>query len=72
MHTTTTLESRETAVQPTTPATQVLDLVIPVYNEEGDLERSGRAVRAYLDHSFPYPARLTIADYASTDGTLAV
>jgi len=50
----------------------VLDLVIPVYNEEAGLERSVRTVRAYLDNCFPYPARLTIADNASTDGTLAI
>jgi putative flippase GtrA len=72
MDTTTTLEPRETAVRPTPPATPVLDLVIPVYNEEVGLERSVRTVRAYLDHSFPYPARLIIADNASTDGTLAI
>jgi len=50
----------------------VLDLVIPVYNEAAGLERSVRTVRAYLDRSFPYSARLTIADNASTDGTLAL
>jgi putative flippase GtrA len=50
----------------------VLDLVIPVYNEVAGLDRSVRAVRAYLDRSFPYSARLTIADNASTDGTLTV
>jgi putative flippase GtrA len=73
MDTTTTLEPRETAVRPTTPnTTPVLDLVIPVYNEEVDLERSVRTVRAYLDDSFPYLARLTIADNASKDGTLAI
>jgi len=54
------------------PGGPVLDLVIPVYNEEAGLERSVRTVRAYLDHCFPYPARLTIADNASTDGTLAI
>ena len=71
MDTTTTLEPRETAVRPT-PTIPVLDLVIPVYNEAVDLERSVRTVRAYLDHSFPYLARLTIADNASTDGTLVI
>ena len=54
------------------PGGPVLDLVIPVYNEEAGLERSVRTVRAYLNHCFPYPARLTIADNASTDGTLAL
>jgi len=54
------------------PGSPVLDLVIPVYNEEAVLERSVRTVRAYLNHCFPYPARLTIADNASTDGTLTI
>ena len=52
--------------------TLVLDLVLPVYNEEADLERAVRTTRAFLDTSFPYRARLTIADNASTDGTLAL
>jgi putative flippase GtrA len=48
----------------------VLDLVIPVYNEVAGLERAVRAVRSFLDTQLPYTARLTIADNASTDGTL--
>ncbi|GAA4641361.1 glycosyltransferase [Gordonia humi] len=50
----------------------VLDIVIPVYNEEDDL---GPAVARLADHlhtHVPYPARITVADNASTDGTLAV
>ncbi|WP_407342872.1 glycosyltransferase [Pengzhenrongella phosphoraccumulans] len=54
------------------PARPVLDLVIPVFNEVAGLEASVRAVRAYLDREFPYSARVTIADNASTDGTFAV
>jgi putative flippase GtrA len=72
MNTTMTLQPRETEEGTTTAVSPVLDLVIPVYNEEAGLERSVRTVRAYLDHAFPYPARLTIADNASTDGTLAI
>jgi putative flippase GtrA len=72
MNTSTTHESRATAVRNIETGSPVLDLVIPVYNEEAGLERSVRTVRAYLDHCFPYPARLTIADNASTDGTLAI
>jgi putative flippase GtrA len=72
MNTTTTLEARGTAVGAIAPGSPVLDLVIPVFNEEAGLERSVRTVRAYLNHCFPYPARLTIADNASTDGTLAI
>ena len=75
MNLTSTLEPPETAVATNAAIrsdSPVLDLVIPVYNEEIGLERSVRTVRAYLDHTFPYPARLTIADNASTDGTLAI
>ncbi|MBD8059327.1 bifunctional glycosyltransferase family 2/GtrA family protein [Cellulomonas sp. JH27-2] len=50
----------------------VLDLVIPVYDEEAGLERAVRAARTFLDTQFPYPARLTIADNASTDATLPI
>ncbi len=47
----------------------VLDVVIPVYNEEDDLEPCVRTLRAYLAVSVPYRFRITIADNASTDAT---
>ncbi len=50
----------------------VLDLVIPVYNEAAGLERAVRTTRAFLDSQLPYSSRLTIADNASTDGTLEI
>ncbi|MBN9375265.1 MAG: glycosyltransferase family 2 protein, partial [Cellulomonas sp.] len=50
----------------------VLELVIPVHDEERGLERAVRTARAFLDAQLPYPARLTIADNASTDGTWAI
>jgi putative flippase GtrA len=50
----------------------VLELVIPVHDEERGLERAVRTTRAFLDAQLPYPARLTIADNASTDGTWAI
>ena len=46
-----------------------VEIVIPVYNEEADLECSVRRLHAFLDEDFPYPCRITIADNASTDGT---
>ncbi|TWE10165.1 dolichyl-phosphate beta-glucosyltransferase [Rudaeicoccus suwonensis] len=52
--------------------TTVLDLVIPVYNEERILAESVGTVHAYLTEHFAYPFRITIADNASTDMTLAV
>ena len=50
----------------------VLDLVIPVYNEEIDLEPCVRRLHEHLTSSFPYAFRLTVADNASTDATLAI
>lgn len=48
-----------------------LEVVIPVHNEERDLEAAVVGVHAYL-RTLPYTFRVTIADNASTDGTAAV
>jgi len=58
--------------RPATPADPVLDVVVPVFNEESDLEPGVRRLHAHLSATFPYPFRITVADNASTDGTLAV
>lgn len=50
----------------------VLDLVIPVYNEAHTLAHCVETLRAYLTDSLRIPARITIADNASTDRTLEV
>ncbi|NYI88906.1 putative flippase GtrA [Amycolatopsis endophytica] len=50
----------------------VLDVVIPVYNEETDLAPCVRRLHAHLAEALPYPFRITVADNASTDTTLAV
>src|ERR1039458_704891 len=50
----------------------VLDVVVPVFNEERCLEESIRQLRRYLDNDFPFPAVVTVADNASTDATLAI
>ncbi len=47
----------------------VLDLAVPVFNEEKDLERNVRRLHAHLRETFPYPFRITVADNASTDTT---
>ncbi|MFI5805692.1 glycosyltransferase [Streptomyces sp. NPDC051561] len=47
----------------------LLDLVIPVYNEEDDLEPCVRRVHEHLTQNFPYAFRITVADNASTDRT---
>ncbi|GAA4705416.1 bifunctional glycosyltransferase family 2/GtrA family protein [Nocardioides conyzicola] len=67
-----------TAAQPwesgrpeTATATTMLEVVIPVYNEERDLAASVLGVRRYLA-SLPWTFRVTIADNASTDGTAVI
>src|SRR5918994_3362943 len=71
--TTTALPQQDTESPPDRVATTpVLDVVVPVYNEEADLEACVRRLRAHLLSGFPYRFRITIADNASTDGTLAL
>jgi putative flippase GtrA len=60
------------AASETRLAAPVLDVVVPVYNEEVDLEPCVRRLHAYLSAEFPYPFRITIADNASTDSTADV
>jgi len=50
----------------------VLDIVIPVHNEERDLEPCVRRLHAYLTDELGYPFRITVAENASTDGTVDV
>ncbi|MFJ7064309.1 glycosyltransferase [Streptomyces sp. NPDC101115] len=47
----------------------VLDVVIPVYNEEKDLEPCVLRLHEHLHRTFPYGFRITVADNASTDAT---
>jgi putative flippase GtrA len=47
----------------------VLDVVIPVHNEEVDLAASVNRLHGYLSTELPYTFRITIADNASTDRT---
>jgi putative flippase GtrA len=47
----------------------VVDIVVPVYNEERDLGPSIRRLHSYLTDHFPFTFRVTIADNASTDAT---
>jgi glycosyltransferase involved in cell wall biosynthesis len=50
----------------------VLDVTVPVHNEEKDLEPCVRRLHSYLCRRFPHSFRITVADNASTDGTLRV
>ncbi len=56
----------------TATTTTVLDVVVPVHNEERDLAPCVRELHADLTRTFPYTFRITIANNASTDGTRAV
>src|SRR6266851_7669544 len=49
-----------------------VDIVVPVRNEERDLAPSVRRLVGYLRESFPFSARVTVADNGSTDATWAV
>ena len=53
------------------PAAPLVEIVVPVRNEERDLAPSIRRLHAYLCDRFPFTARITIADNGSTDGTWA-
>jgi putative flippase GtrA len=47
----------------------VVDVVVPVYNEERTLVASVERLHAFLTGGFPFAWRITIVDNASTDGT---
>jgi putative flippase GtrA len=49
-----------------------VDIVVPVRNEERDLAPSVRRLVGYLRESFPFSARISIADNGSTDATWAI
>src|SRR6266478_2456344 len=49
-----------------------VDIVVPVRNEERDLAPSVRRLAGFLHESFPFRARITIADNGSTDATWAI
>jgi len=48
---------------------QLVEVVVPVYNERHVLETSIRRLHTYLADNLPYPFRITVADNASIDGT---
>src|SRR6187200_1925541 len=50
----------------------VVDIVVPVHNEEVDLAPSVRRLDSFLADTFPYSYCITIADNASTDRTWSV
>lgn len=50
----------------------VLDVTIPVFNNADQLEACLRQLHEHLLGTFPYSFRITVADNASTDGTVKV
>ena len=50
----------------------MVDVTVPVYNEEHVLRISIERLHSYLAASFPFRWQITIADNASTDGTRAI
>jgi putative flippase GtrA len=52
------------------PAT--VEIVVPVHNEQDDLEASIRRLHEFLGERFPLTWLVTIADNASTDGTWGI
>ncbi|BBY56109.1 bifunctional glycosyltransferase family 2/GtrA family protein [Mycobacterium koreense] len=51
------------------PGQPVLDVVVPVFNEEAALAASVRRLHRHLCAQFPFPFQITIADNASVDRT---
>jgi glycosyltransferase involved in cell wall biosynthesis len=54
------------------PAAPTVDVVVPVHNEQGGLERSIRSLHRYLRAEFPFSWRIVVVDNASTDATPAI
>ncbi|MFL6222087.1 MAG: glycosyltransferase [Actinomycetes bacterium] len=47
----------------------LVEIVVPVHNEQQVLEASVERLHEYLVSSFPFASRITVADNASSDGT---
>jgi cellulose synthase/poly-beta-1,6-N-acetylglucosamine synthase-like glycosyltransferase len=51
---------------------QLVDIVVPVHNEEAVLEPNVRLLRDYLRSEYPFRFAVVVADNASTDATPAI
>jgi glycosyltransferase involved in cell wall biosynthesis len=58
--------------RPAGTQTPPVEIVIPVHNEAALLARSVTRLHRFAANELPYPIQITIADNASTDGTLAI
>jgi putative flippase GtrA len=59
-------------METTAVRTRLVEVVVPVYNEQRAMRASIARLHAYLTGNFPYGFRITIADNASTDNTWQV
>jgi glycosyltransferase involved in cell wall biosynthesis len=50
----------------------LVEVAIPVYNEERVIAESVRRLHSYLTANFPFRFLITVADNGSTDGTFAI
>ena len=67
-----TMEESTVHLGPTERPAATVEIVVPVFNEEADLERSVRRLHRYLSARFPFTWIVTIADNASTDHTWGI
>jgi len=51
---------------------QLVEIVVPVHNEEAVLESNVRLLLDYLRSEYPFRFTVVVADSASTDGTAAI
>jgi putative flippase GtrA len=65
-------DANRSTTDPPAPPAAAVEIVLPVYNEQVDLEPSVRRLTTYLGAHFPFTYRVTIADNASTDGTWGI
>lgn len=54
------------------PGAALVDVVIPVHNEQDGIEACLRRLHGHLADSLPFGYRITVADNASTDQTVAI
>ena len=70
MRTLTLVPDAATATAPAAaPGRPLVEIVVPVHNEQRVVEASVVRLHRYLTASFPFAFRITIADNASTDAT---
>jgi glycosyltransferase involved in cell wall biosynthesis len=64
--------TNERDTPPARPLVPLVEIVLPVYNEEADLPGSVDTLIAYLQANAAWAWRILVADNASTDGTFTV